>query len=708
MQFKIEKNQITRLDKELLTTENVNSVECSFSFSDDYDGLELYAVFYRDSTTNCFVPLNDGKCILPHELLEDAGNLYVGAYGVKNTSSVVEKRVTTNAVAIRVEKSLSSSTSPEAAPSPDVWEQYAATILGYKTAAETAASTATAQAADACEYAMDAAYYAESATDSATLAGQYKDQAQAIKDSTEIDYDVQTNKVGFKKANETEYTYTGDLKGAKGDPFTYADFTAEQLAALKGEKGTDGTDGTDGVDGTSCTHSWNGTTLTVTSASGTSSADLKGEQGQNGTDGISPSVTVTNITNGHRVSITDATGTETFDVMNGTGGSGGTVTVDSELSDTSTNPVQNKVIKAALDGKASTSHTHTDKQSKITAAGYLIGDGNGNITGAPITVNSTSADSGGNILLDASKINMPDTSDYWQDTALSTVVNSMAHNSLPTTENDDEGLVKFHRDEYDGSPITEAAVPGVDYQTPITESGYLMGDGMGGITGVPLMVNNVAANEFGNIPISGTNIPINSSDDTTVSFKIADLSTNITALQNGKQAKLAVSGILKGEGNGIVSAATAGTDYATPAQVNTKQNMIYASGILKGNGAGTISAATAGTDYVAPSYFSQATPVDLTMINGAASQGWYNQVYKCGNIGMVILAITVSSTQGIANNTTIANLPTGYSAWQPAMVNPSGNASNTGAIGVINRIVRVSGILAKGSYTCCIPYIIAE
>ena len=86
MQFKIEKNQITRLDKELLTTENVNSVECSFSFSDDYDGLELYAVFYRDSTTNCFVSLNDGKCILPHELLEDAGNLYVGAYGVKNTS----------------------------------------------------------------------------------------------------------------------------------------------------------------------------------------------------------------------------------------------------------------------------------------------------------------------------------------------------------------------------------------------------------------------------------------------------------------------------------------------------------------------------------------------------------------------------------------------------------------------------------------------
>ena len=35
-----------------------------------------------------------------------------------------------------------------------------------------------------------------------------------------------------------------------------------------------------------------------------------------------------------------------------------TLTVDSALSSTSTNPVQNKVIKTALDGKASSSHTH--------------------------------------------------------------------------------------------------------------------------------------------------------------------------------------------------------------------------------------------------------------------------------------------------------------------------------------------------------------
>lgn len=61
-------------------------------------------------------------------------------------------------------------------------------------------------------------------------------------------------------------------------------------------------------------------------------------------DGVSPTVTVTAITGGHRVTIKDATGTKTFDVMDGKDGQGASITVDSALSATSTNPVQNKVI----------------------------------------------------------------------------------------------------------------------------------------------------------------------------------------------------------------------------------------------------------------------------------------------------------------------------------------------------------------------------
>lgn len=46
--------------------------------------------------------------------------------------------------------------------------------------------------------------------------------------------------------------------------------------------------GADGADGISATHSWEGTVLTITSASGISSADLQGPAGQNGEDGKTP------------------------------------------------------------------------------------------------------------------------------------------------------------------------------------------------------------------------------------------------------------------------------------------------------------------------------------------------------------------------------------------------------------------------------------
>ena len=53
----------------------------------------------------------------------------------------------------------------------------------------------------------------------------------------------------------------------------------------QGEQGPKGEDGAQGSDGVSATHSWNGTVLTITSASGTSSSDLKGPKGDDGAQG---------------------------------------------------------------------------------------------------------------------------------------------------------------------------------------------------------------------------------------------------------------------------------------------------------------------------------------------------------------------------------------------------------------------------------------
>lgn len=61
-------------------------------------------------------------------------------------------------------------------------------------------------------------------------------------------------------------------------------------------------------------------------------------------------------------------------------------TVDSSLSSSSTNPVQNKVVKAALDGKANSSHTHAGSDvTGLTASRALVSGSSGNLVASAVT-----------------------------------------------------------------------------------------------------------------------------------------------------------------------------------------------------------------------------------------------------------------------------------------------------------------------------------
>ena len=76
--------------------------------------------------------------------------------------------------------------------------------------------------------------------------------------------------------------YFDGARGEKGDPFTYADFTKEQLAALKGERGQDGytpQKGIDYFDGAK------GDAFTYSDFTAEQLAALKGERGQKGDTG---------------------------------------------------------------------------------------------------------------------------------------------------------------------------------------------------------------------------------------------------------------------------------------------------------------------------------------------------------------------------------------------------------------------------------------
>lgn len=86
----------------------------------------------------------------------------------------------------------------------------------------------------------------------------------------------------------------GNIKGEKGDDGYTPRKDIDYFDGKDGKDGKDGytpvknvdyfdgKDGVNGKDGVSVTHSWNGTTLTITSASGTSSANLKGDKGDPG------------------------------------------------------------------------------------------------------------------------------------------------------------------------------------------------------------------------------------------------------------------------------------------------------------------------------------------------------------------------------------------------------------------------------------------
>lgn len=101
----------------------------------------------------------------------------------------------------------------------------------------------------------------EDTNNSKYFAGQaekYKDEAQDIKDSTEIQYRVDGDRVGFKRKDEDDYTYTDHLtgpqgpqgeQGVQGQQGPPGQLGPQGPAGVQGEKGDKGDKGDKGEDG---------------------------------------------------------------------------------------------------------------------------------------------------------------------------------------------------------------------------------------------------------------------------------------------------------------------------------------------------------------------------------------------------------------------------------------------------------------------------
>ena len=173
-----------------------------------------------------------------------------------------------------------------------------------------------------------------------------------------------TNKAGLDNPASV------NIKGAKGDK---GDAGAQGIQGAKGDKGDKGEQGLQGIAGTAAT-------IRIGSV-------YTGEPGTNAS--VSNSGTSTNaILN--------------FTIPRGNPGSGGgsTVDVDAALSDSSLNPVQNKVIKEALDGKLG--KTETAAAATHDGAGNVIVDTyakKADVSGVVKSVNDTKPDASGNVTI---------------------------------------------------------------------------------------------------------------------------------------------------------------------------------------------------------------------------------------------------------------------------------------------------------------------
>ena len=72
------------LEKPLITSGGINSIDVEFTFSDEWDGYTKTAMLYNDERKVEYVTIIDNKCVVPSSLLKDEGILWIGVTGYQN------------------------------------------------------------------------------------------------------------------------------------------------------------------------------------------------------------------------------------------------------------------------------------------------------------------------------------------------------------------------------------------------------------------------------------------------------------------------------------------------------------------------------------------------------------------------------------------------------------------------------------------------
>lgn len=226
-------------------------LDTSAESADTIDGARITSRFWREAL---FYPIvrteTEAYVMIPNILLQKSYDIIVYAYcGTDKCTKAVD------------------TFEVEAKPKPSDYVYTETEILDYKTLEKRLKELETGGLAEAVEQ-----YLVENPVE----AGATEAEARQIAQNAEDIGTLRTDKLDASA-----------LPNAVNEALAQAKASGE-FNGKDGEDGKDGGDGTPGADGVSATHSWNGTILIISSASGTSSADLKGEPGEPGQDGYTP------------------------------------------------------------------------------------------------------------------------------------------------------------------------------------------------------------------------------------------------------------------------------------------------------------------------------------------------------------------------------------------------------------------------------------
>lgn len=279
IEFEIDQQRLTRTSDAYLIEGSKNFVECIFSFSSDWAELDKWALFKRDNNTY-EIYIEDNKCLVPIQCTSAEGEFTISVVGRKNAENV------TGTASDKLLTVRGSEFVGGMGEEGRLTETYLVEVLGeVKDLREKAATSE----ANAAESAQNAKGYADKAKEYSESVNVY------IPSVSQDGVMTWTNKAGL--ANPTPVNVKGERgekgeqgakgeKGEKGDAFKYTDFTAAQLAALKGPQGDRGLQGERGETGPRGAKGDKGDAFTYADFTQEQLAGLKGPQGDKGLQGL--------------------------------------------------------------------------------------------------------------------------------------------------------------------------------------------------------------------------------------------------------------------------------------------------------------------------------------------------------------------------------------------------------------------------------------